>query len=813
MKSLFYAIGLLFISQISFAQVGIGTTTPNPSTLLDLSSTTKGMRMPQMTTAQRNAIASPVAGLHILNIDDYCVDIFDGTNWIKDCGMRVTGTDTMPSFWTQRTNFGGGARAGAVSFTINNLAYMGTGTDGTYKKDLWQFNPATNAWTQRADLTGVARADAVAFSFENPILKGYVGTGFNGGYLNDFWEYNPATNLWTQKLSYPGGSRARSVGFSLIAKGYIGLGVNAGNIPVGDIYEYEQSNNSRAQKEGLLEGVNAGLESAFALPLGPTAVIGTGYFNSDIPLLDGETQNVWMFDPASGGSWTQINSFGGGIRRNAAVCGSFVGTGTQNGVLKNDLWRYSGGNWIQVLNYPGTARTDATGFTVSGKYFICGGHDGTYKNDLWEFTPYPQGNVYDMPDPPAGTHSVSDGAWTIENNKVYNSNNSNVGIGTTNPTAKLEVAGTLKVSGLVTGAMKWDNSLVNRKIVLYEAGNNDHQYFGFGINGFTLRYQTSDLSGNHVFYAASGPSASNELMRIQGNGNVGINLLNPQNKLDLNHGTGRTGSHATNLAMYVTSNSTSAGGGVEFRHENGTQGIGFGFNTIYATGSNAHQDLSFSSRGSGLLQFNTNNTERMRITGTGQIGIQQTLPTDWLHIGHMFMNGDAYISLNTIAEYKTGLRMRHGNTAWGWTVESDDVQNKFIIRRHYDLAPGTESIAIDMLTSNITLEGTIVNEATIAPTLLNSFVNYGADFAPAGYYKDKENRVHLRGLVNRAGDPDNLVIFNLPAGYRPVSGRLIITTMNNNILCRVDILTNGDVLVGAGDAGWINLTGISFRID
>jgi hypothetical protein len=45
--------------------VGIGTSSPSASAILDAQSTTKGVRMPNMTTAQKNAIASPAAGLMV----------------------------------------------------------------------------------------------------------------------------------------------------------------------------------------------------------------------------------------------------------------------------------------------------------------------------------------------------------------------------------------------------------------------------------------------------------------------------------------------------------------------------------------------------------------------------------------------------------------------------------------------------------------------------------------------------------------------------------------------------------------------------
>ncbi|KAA0130826.1 hypothetical protein FY557_00690 [Chryseobacterium sp. SN22] len=56
---------LLLIFLTGKAQVGIGTTTPDASSVLDLNSTTRGMLAPRMTTTQRNAIVSPADGLMV----------------------------------------------------------------------------------------------------------------------------------------------------------------------------------------------------------------------------------------------------------------------------------------------------------------------------------------------------------------------------------------------------------------------------------------------------------------------------------------------------------------------------------------------------------------------------------------------------------------------------------------------------------------------------------------------------------------------------------------------------------------------------
>lgn len=64
----------------SAGNVGIGTT-PNASALLDVQSTTKGVRMPNMTTTQKNAIASPAAGLMVFDTTLAKLCVYSGISW------------------------------------------------------------------------------------------------------------------------------------------------------------------------------------------------------------------------------------------------------------------------------------------------------------------------------------------------------------------------------------------------------------------------------------------------------------------------------------------------------------------------------------------------------------------------------------------------------------------------------------------------------------------------------------------------------------------------------------------------------------
>lgn len=65
----------------SLGNVGIGTSSPSASAILDAQSTTKGVRMPNMTTTQKNAISSPAAGLMVFDTTLSKLAVYSGSAW------------------------------------------------------------------------------------------------------------------------------------------------------------------------------------------------------------------------------------------------------------------------------------------------------------------------------------------------------------------------------------------------------------------------------------------------------------------------------------------------------------------------------------------------------------------------------------------------------------------------------------------------------------------------------------------------------------------------------------------------------------
>ena len=68
---------------LAFAQVGVGTATPDASAALEVASTTKGFLPPRMTATQRAAISSPATGMMVYQTDGTSgLYVYSGSAWV-----------------------------------------------------------------------------------------------------------------------------------------------------------------------------------------------------------------------------------------------------------------------------------------------------------------------------------------------------------------------------------------------------------------------------------------------------------------------------------------------------------------------------------------------------------------------------------------------------------------------------------------------------------------------------------------------------------------------------------------------------------
>src|SRR5690348_16574264 len=95
-KKVFIILLLCLSAQHIAAQQGVAVnttgTTANPSAILDVSSTAKGILIPRMTNAQLTAISTPPAGLMVYQTDiDSGFYYYTGARWVQ---MAAVDTST-----------------------------------------------------------------------------------------------------------------------------------------------------------------------------------------------------------------------------------------------------------------------------------------------------------------------------------------------------------------------------------------------------------------------------------------------------------------------------------------------------------------------------------------------------------------------------------------------------------------------------------------------------------------------------------------------------------------------------------------------
>lgn len=127
----------LFFTFNLFAQVGIGTTTPDASAKLDITSTTSGILIPRMPQVQRDNITLPATGLLIYQTDNTPgFYYYDGTIWITFSGADNDWTVVGNDIYNANTgNVGVGNTAPSTLFHITGTTVPGSGATTLYSND------------------------------------------------------------------------------------------------------------------------------------------------------------------------------------------------------------------------------------------------------------------------------------------------------------------------------------------------------------------------------------------------------------------------------------------------------------------------------------------------------------------------------------------------------------------------------------------------------------------------------------------------------------------------------------------------------
>jgi uncharacterized protein (TIGR02145 family) len=205
-------LALLFFSQLQ-AQVGIGTTTPNANAVLEVVSTSQGVGFPQLTTAQRDVITSPAAGLVIYNTTTNCLNFYTPSGWNESCGAQSTGLIVGNGTCTNATIFSVSGCASVPGATVNDdtstaegIEYDWTGATGYIAS-----NTTTQALVQIAGQCWYRiNADKIPDVGE-PTWVNSTDVGWNGYYTSGPYTNEGRLYQWSAAMNASTTERAQGI--------------------------------------------------------------------------------------------------------------------------------------------------------------------------------------------------------------------------------------------------------------------------------------------------------------------------------------------------------------------------------------------------------------------------------------------------------------------------------------------------------------------------------------------------------------------------------------------------------------------------
>jgi len=304
--------------------------------------------------------------------------------------------------WVEMEAFLWPNRSHAVTFTINNKVYIGTGYDydeHVVFKDFWELTIDGNSFqlTQIDDFPGVGRNRSVAFATET---SGYVGLGkdINNALLGDFYKYTPGIGWEELTAAFPGTARKDAVAFFVDGKGYVGTGEDEDGCR-NDFFSLDPS----TDKWESISPVPLKRSMAMTFTLDGNAYLISGYYN--------KTQDDFYRYDTLNDEWVELNhisdytgssfddSYDNDIERYGGVAFTMGGKAylaTGNGSTKVWEWNPITDYWKRKNDFEGPSRYGAVSFTINDIGYIATGGNGSYSfNDIWYFDPEAENNIND----------------------------------------------------------------------------------------------------------------------------------------------------------------------------------------------------------------------------------------------------------------------------------------------------------------------------------------------------------------------------------------------------------------------------------
>lgn len=607
------ALASLFVllsSGAAFGQgnVGINNPTPHAKSLLDLTSSDKGLLTPRMTAAQRTAMfPAPDAtgkGMLVYQTDGtQGFYYYDGAAW-QMLQAGGAGWGLLGNAGTNvATNFLGTTDNNSVAFRTNNLERMRVSYTGNVSIGA-AIDPVNyRLYVEHNNASPVAR------------IRNINATGFSGThYTNDlltaqahFGMGNSASPVW-QNMGYAGTTTAHP--FVLTTTDLERMRIDAGgNVGIGTQSPYRLLEVSSAN-QGVQRITSNNAVNGSVLELNNTTAGNNGI--GALNFLDnGTAVGQLMYHKTDGMTFRAAN-----LERMRIDVNGNVGIGTIAPASKLHVSRGASG---LAVHANASLALDASSSVY--QHFLC--PDAAESGLLFGSgsTAVDAGVLYHTGYVSHGLDFRTGGNAT----RMVLTSTGNVGIGTTAPNNRLHVvanaAGAMAMTVQNTNAGGWSGTNYTSNT---GAGNATVGFDNATSNGFL---------GTTTNHAVTFISNWQERMRLTANGQLGVGTNAPAAKFDVvDAGSGIVARfNGTNPAGYSVAHwirSDNIGGHVGFFNP----GVGLPLAGNFVMGT----------FGSAPVSLTTNNIERVRIAVDGKVGIGTAAPTSEFEVnGYTKLGSDA----------------------------------------------------------------------------------------------------------------------------------------------------------------------------
>lgn len=236
MNKILCFIIVLCCNYYSFSQVGVGTTTPDASSILDIESTTQGLLVPRLSTAQRDLIANPAKSLFIYNTDNDKFEYNSGTSVIPAwCSVdnNLTSTNVyMGKFILSGT---GNQTISGLPFKPTSIKFVAHANVESY--NLNSDNGVGNNNSSFQNTFG--SMNGYATNYNNVIAQQIIFIGASGNSVNDISRYASNTEAIGIRYCNQNGDQRGYTTASVTSFNADGFSINASNYTDSIVVMYE----------------------------------------------------------------------------------------------------------------------------------------------------------------------------------------------------------------------------------------------------------------------------------------------------------------------------------------------------------------------------------------------------------------------------------------------------------------------------------------------------------------------------------------------------------------------------------------------